>query len=82
MLRLDMALSDSDDMDNFLAEVDHGTVDVHPPVLLVPLDGVEVPAARLVDGAGERHSVTGQSPHLVPQSCRGEGDQDQQGAEQ
>ena len=31
-----------------LAEVHHGTVDVDAPVLLVPLDAVEVPASRLV----------------------------------
>ena len=32
-----------------LAEVHHGAVDVDAPVLLVPLDAVEVPASRLVE---------------------------------
>ena len=56
-----------DDIDNNLAEVHHRTVDVDPPVLLVPLDRVEVPTARFVDGAGEVHGVPGPRPHLVPQ---------------
>ena len=56
-----------------LAEVDHRAVDVDPPVLLVPLDAVEVSAPRLVHGTPQRHPGSRTCLDLIPEpgTCTG-----------
>ena len=56
-----------------LTEVHHRAVDVDPPVLLVPLDAVEVPAPRLVHGAPQGHAGARPRLDLVPEArpCAG-----------
>ena len=56
-----------------LAEVHDWAVDIDPPVLLVPLDAVEVAAPRLVDGAPQGDPGPWPRLDLVPEAgtCQG-----------